>query len=115
MADASSASSGAAAQTAMLVMNSGSVPLLSPFFSKCDGVLLIDAANEPREFHPRHRAGAKSVCDLILELKPRQCICGFIGETEKHKLRAAGIDVRLGSCNCSVNELVASFSSLPKA
>jgi hypothetical protein len=96
-------------------MNSGSVSLLCPFFGKCDGVLLIDAADDSRDFYPGDRAGAKSMCDLILEIKPAQCICGFIDEPEKEKLRAAGIDVRLGSCNCSVNELVASFSSLPKA
>ena len=115
MADASSGSSGAAAGTAVLVMNSGSMPLLCPFFGKCDGVLLIDAADDSRKFYPGDRASAKSMCDLILEIKPAQIICGFIDDAEKEKLRASGIDVRLGSCNCSVNELVASFSSLPKA
>jgi hypothetical protein len=30
-------------------------------------------------------------------------------------LRAAGIDVRLGSCSCPVDELVTSFSTLPPA
>ena len=99
----------------MLVMNSGSMPLLCPFFSKCDGVLLISAADGSKEFHPRDRSGAMSMCDLILELRPAQMICGFIPEPEKQRLRAAGIDVRLGSCSCPVDELVTSFSTLPVA
>lgn len=114
MARATPASS-AAAKTAVLVMNSGSEPLLCPFFGKCDGVVLVDGANGSREFHPRDRSNAKSMCNLILRLKPDQIICGFIGRPETQRLRAAGIDVRLGSCNCPVDELVASFSTLPEA
>lgn len=98
-----------------MVLNAGSTPLLCPFFGKCDGVLLINSADGSEEFHPRDRSGAKLLCELILELKPKQLICGFIGEPEKQKLHAAGIDVRLGSCSCPVDELVASFSNLPKA
>ena len=90
-------------------------PLLSPFFRKCDGVLLINFANGSIEYHPRDESGAKLLCDLILELKPGRLICGFIDELEKEKLRAAGTDVRIGSCSCSVGELVTSFSALPNA
>ena len=115
MAEASSVSSGAAIRTAVLVMHVGSMPMLCPFFGRCDGILLIDAAADSIDFYSSDRAGAKSMCDLLLEVRPAQCICGFIDEPEKEKLRAAGIDVRLGSCNCSINELVASFSGLPKA
>lgn len=99
----------------MLVMNLGATSLLCPFFAKCDGVLLLDAARGSTEFHPRDRSGTKSMCDLLLELKPGQVICGFIGEYENQRLRAAGIDVRLGSCNCPVDELITSFSTLPEA
>lgn len=115
MANPTSGSSAAAGRTALLVMNSGSTSLLCPFFSKCDGVLLMNAADGSKEFHPRDRSGAKSMCDLLLELKPGQVICGFIAEPEMQKLRDAGIDVRLGSCSCPIDELVASFSGLPKA
>lgn len=115
VADAASESTAAAGRTAVLVMNSGSTPLLCPFFGKCDGVLLHDTADGSKIFHPRDRSGAKSMCELILELKPRQLICGFIVEPDVEKLRSAGIDVRLGSCNCPVDELVSSFSALPHA
>ncbi len=98
-----------------MVMNAGSTSLLCPFFVKCDGVLLINSADGSREFHPRDRSGAKSISDLLLELKARQLVCGFIDEPAKKKLRAAGVDVRLGSCSYPVDELVASFSKLPKA
>ena len=101
--------------TAMLVINSRSGPVLCPFFSKCDGVLLIDRMGKPIGFHHCDRSGAKPLCDLILELKPRALICSFVGEAEKQKLRGAGIDVRLGSCSCSIDELLAGFQSLPRA
>lgn len=115
MANQRSGLSAAAGRTAVLVTNSGSTFLLCPFFSKCDGVLLMNAADGSKEFHPWGRSGAKSMCDLILELKAGQVICGFIAEPEMQKLRAVGIDVRLGSCSCPIDELVASFSGLPKA
>ena len=113
--DVTSGSSSAAASTAVLVMKSGPISLLSPFFRNCDGVLLINSANGSKEFHPRDQSGAKSLCELILELKPRRLICRFIDEPEKQKLRAVGIDVRIGSCSCPLDELVASSSALPKA
>lgn len=112
---ADNASGRSAAQIAVLVMNSGSTSLLCPFFGKCDGVLLINVANGSKEFRPRKSLDAKSMCDLILELRPSRMICGFIDKPERRRLHAAGIDVRLGACNCTVDELVTSFSGLPRA
>jgi hypothetical protein len=98
----------------VLVMNSGATVLLCPFFDKCDGVL-VNGEDSSQEFHPRDRSGAQSMCDLLLALTPKRVICGFIDEAEKHRLRDAGIDVRIGSCSCAVDELVASFPDLPVA
>lgn len=99
----------------MVVMYAGSTPLLCPFFSKCDGLLLVDSADRSTEFIPGERSTAKAMCDLILKLGPRRIICGFIDDPETEKLRSAGIDVRLGACTTSVDDLVSSFSALPKA
>jgi hypothetical protein len=50
-------------------MNSGSMPLLCPFFEKCDGILLINSADGSEEFHPCDQSGAKSACEVIMKLK----------------------------------------------
>lgn len=105
----------AAGRTAVLVINLGSESLLCPFFDRCDGVLVHHTSDGSRDFHPRDRSGAKSMCDLLLELKPDRIICGFIGGPEMQRLRDTGIDIRLGACNCPVNDLLASFSTLPHA
>jgi hypothetical protein len=105
----------AARTTAMLVINSRSGPVLCPFFSKCDGVLLMDRTGEPTGFHRCNRSDANSLCDLILALNPDALVCGFIAEAERQRLQQAGIDIRLGSCSCSIDELFAGFPNLPHA
>jgi predicted Fe-Mo cluster-binding NifX family protein len=42
-------------------------------------------------------------------------VCGFIAERELLRLRAAGIDVRLGAGGRSVEELKECFCHLPHA
>lgn len=107
--------SSAAGRIAVVVMYAGTTPLLCPFFSKCDGILLVDGADRSTEFIPGDRSNAKSMCELILKLGPTRIICGFIDDPEIARLRSAGIDVRLGACTTSVDDLVSSFSTLPKA
>jgi predicted Fe-Mo cluster-binding NifX family protein len=100
---------------AVLVMGPDGATTLCPFFGKCDGVLLVDLENGPPTFLPNERRTAEGLCELILTSGAHQLVCGFIGEAEKRRLRAAGIDVRLGSCTCSIGESAACFDDLPKA
>lgn len=100
---------------AVLVVRHSSKSLLCPFFDKCDGVVLFNSIDGSNKYFPCDHSTAKPAYDLILQLQPQQLICGFIGGPEREMLFAAGIDVRLGSCSCSVDELVSSFSTLPKA
>lgn len=102
-------------RTAVLITNVRSVPLLCPLFSICDGVLLYDASDGSTRFHSAECLGTTSICDLILKLKPERLICGFIAAPDAQKLRRAGIDVRLGSCCCQINELIGAFFTLPRA
>jgi predicted Fe-Mo cluster-binding NifX family protein len=103
------------APIAVLVMGSDGATTLCPFFGKCDGILLVDFDDGSRAFVPNERRTAEALCDAILKSGADQLVCGFISEPEKRKLRVAGIDVRLGSCTCSVDELAACFYDLPKA
>lgn len=100
--------------TALLVMNSGCGLLLCPFFHKCDGVLLrkVDGS---QQFYSRDPSSGQSICDLLLALNPARVICGFIDVPGMQRLRAIGMDVRLGSCSCPIDELVDSFANLPSA
>ena len=100
---------------AVLVMNAGSVPVLSPFFDKCEGVLVLDPAHPSTEFHPRDRTGKQSTCDLLVQLRPDYIICGYVGEAEKRRFNGCGIDVRLGSCTRPIGELAMEVRTLPEA
>ncbi len=101
--------------TAILVMECGCGLMLCPFFGKCDGVLFIDSAAKYREFRPNATRTAVALCDMLLAHRPRRLICGFVGWSEKARLRAAGIDVRLGSCLSPIDHLQSCFEDLPPA
>ncbi len=100
---------------AVTVMDPGSGPVPCAFFGKCDGIIVLDTATGAREFHRNPPRTPQSLCDLILATGVDGLVCGFIGEPEIRRLRAAGIDVRLGSGRYSVDELVACFGNLPEA
>lgn len=106
---------GAAGRTAIIVVDPGSGPALCPFFGKCDGVILINGADGSSEFRRNEHKTADAICDLLLRLRPERVVCGYIGAAETQRLRAAGIDVRLGSCTCPIDELAACCCDLPKA
>ena len=104
----------AGVRTAVLVMNAGHGLTLCPVFAKCDGVLLVEPDGS-RTYHPNTEGTARSLTDLVLNTRSERLLCGFIATAEKEVLQAAGIDIRVGSCACAVDELVASFSTLPEA
>ncbi len=100
---------------AITVMKSEPTPLLCPFFGKCDGILILDPGTGTPEFCANRQRTPAALCDLILAARPGRLICGFIGDAEKQRLRASGIDIRLGSCTCTIDHLVASFQDLAAA
>ncbi len=105
----------ASSWTAVTVIDDGSKQMFCPFFGKCDGVLLIDSNTGSRKILRNECHTVESFCQLVMKARPSRLICGFVGEVEKRKLRTAGIDVRLGSFACSLDELVACFCDLPAA
>lgn len=105
----------AESRIAITVMDSASGLALCPFFGRCDGILLLVADTETTEFLRNPPRTADSLCELLLTTRPDGLVCGFIGEPEKQKLQAAGIDVRIGSCACPPRQLAATFRDLPHA
>lgn len=99
---------------AVTVMRSGAGYALCPFFGKCDGLLILDEGGLC-EFRPNEHRTPERLCTLIIEAAPERLICGYVGAPERARLRAAGIDIRLGSCPCPVDALVAGYCDLPKA
>ena len=100
---------------ALLVSRSRQRTLLSPFFAKCDGLLLIDPLTPVREFRPNRERTNDSICSLILGSGATRLVCGFIATAERDRLVECGIDVRVGSCARSVASLVREFDALPPA
>lgn len=104
-----------ASRTALLIMATDSEPILCPFFTNCDGVLIVDPESKRREFHHNGAGSIDHLCSIVVDAKAERLVCGFIGKEATKKLRAAGIDVRLGSCSCAIDDLVADFDALPIA
>ena len=102
-------------RTAITVMNSSVEPVLCPFFGKCDGILILDGAGGIREYHPNENRTPSALCDLIVSTRPDRLVCGYVSGAERQRLRNAGIDVRLGTCAATVQELSAGFFDLPEA
>lgn len=115
MASTARVSQSPANRIAIIVMKSETSPVLCPFFSKCDGIWIVDTGTGATEFHANPQRTAAALCDLILSAGPGRLICSFISDAEKQRLRAAGIDVRLGSCVSAVEELVIGFHELATA
>jgi predicted Fe-Mo cluster-binding NifX family protein len=100
-------------RVALVVMRAGADTALCPFFGKCYGLLIIDPGTGAHEFQPNMERTAEAMCDQILGSGVTRLILGFIGGPAAGKLRAAGVDIRLGSCACAVDDLAARFDDLP--
>lgn len=99
----------------VLVSRSPRKTMLSPFFAKSDGLLVIDIQARTREFLANAERTSRSTCDLILASGIARLVCGFISEPDRERLSASGVDIRIGSCARSVNALVRMFDALPTA
>jgi hypothetical protein len=77
--------------------------------------MVFDSAGGATFFYPNRERTADAMCSLLLEIGPHRLVCGFIAAPEQNRLRAAGIEVRLGSCACSVEDLVTGFRDLAVA
>jgi hypothetical protein len=100
---------------ALVVVHSNGQLTLCPFYAKCDGILVIDPCADSPQFHPTTEHTADAICDVVLKTRARRLICGFVSDSEKQKLWSRGIDVRLASCACQLDELAAGFDDLPFA
>lgn len=110
---AASPISGRSRKTGLLVMISDGDSMLCPFFGKCDGLLIIDTDTGSHEFHANTDHNAETMCDVVLKTGVHRLVLGFIAGPETRKLRAAGVDIRLGSCACTVEDLAVCFDALP--
>lgn len=99
----------------VLVSRAREKTVLCPFFSKSDGLLIIDPVTHAREFQQNAERTSDAACALILASGATRLVCGFIARADRDRLSAHGIDIRLGSCACRVEALVRDFENLPAA
>lgn len=99
--------------TAFLIMNTDGEPTLCPFFGKCDGLVVVEPGSFRREFSANTERTAKDMCALIVESGARRLVLGFVPDAIAKKLRDVGVDIRLGSCACGIDELAMRFEDLP--
>lgn len=89
--------------------------MLSPFFAKSEGLLVVDPGTHTREFRQNPARTTEATCDLILASGTSRLVCGFIAKPDRDNLSAQGIDIRIGSCARSIDALVRDFENLPSA
>jgi len=100
---------------AVVVARSQRKAMLSPFFAKCDGLLIIDPDALTREYRTNTERTNAFMCDLILANGITKLVCGFIPEPDRDRLFASGVDIRIGSCARPIEALVREFDALPVA
>ena len=102
-------------RTGVLVAMRPQGPILSPFFSGRDGLVVFPSEDRFDTYRALPGRTEREICDLIAQSGVARLVCGFIGAPERRLLHARGVDVRVGSCVESVAALVARFESLPSA
>jgi len=100
---------------ALLVARTRRKTVLSPFFAKSDGLLIVDPCSHVREFRQNPDRTTEAICELILASGLDRLVCGFIAKPDRDTLSGRGIDIRLGSCARSIDALVRDFENLPAA
>ncbi|MBL8579672.1 MAG: hypothetical protein JNK47_20900 [Mesorhizobium sp.] len=100
---------------AVLVARTRRKAVLSPFFAKSDGLLVIDPCSHAREFRQNPERTTEATRELILASGIGRLVCGFIAKPDRDALSARGIDIRIGSCARSIDALVRDFENLPSA
>jgi hypothetical protein len=100
---------------AVLVARPRKKAILSPFFAKSDGLLVVDPGTHSHQFQRNPERTTEATCKLILASGTTRLVCGFIGKSDRDHLSAHGVDIRIGSCARSVDALVREFENLPAA
>ena len=100
-------------RTAFTVWNTTAGPVLSPFFARCQFVLIVDPPGAEQEWIRNFEGSSKLVCAWIIAARVGRVICGFVDEAAFAVLRAAGVDVRVGPCDVPVRDLVGVLDALP--
>jgi len=100
---------------AVLVARGRRKTTLSPFFAKCDGLLVIDPDVSAKEFRENTERTSAFMCELILASGITKLVCGFIAEPDRNRLSSSGVDIRIGSCARPVEALIREFDALPPA
>ena len=97
---------------AVLVARTRRRTMLSPFFAKCDGILLVDPVTRCRDYMPNADRTSEATCAMIAISSATRLVCGFIADADRDR-SAMRSRWRIGSCSCPVDDLVCGFEALP--
>jgi len=115
MSGNSPGSTGRQATIGVLVSIIGKKVVLSPFFAKAEGLMIIDCESHTSSFETNPEKTSDATRSLILRSGTRRLICGFITTRDRNWLNVKGIDTRLGTCSSPVGSLIEDYDNLPAA
>lgn len=96
------------------VMRVGPDCVLSPFFAKSDGILLVAPGGAEPTYLAAEMRNSASLCRLLTKTCAKRLVCGFITGQARNSLLFAGFDVRIGSCASPIQSLLADYDDLPE-